>query len=385
MSCKPEALTACSDDCAAHGRAAVRKCEAGGLTPRQWLFYAPCMNEHNDSEGTSPVSEAPAGSGYFGPESAVSGGESDAQAQSLNMLAPVALAGVFVSIVLGCGGLVGTLLGYPVGWAVFSGPVVGLVSSAAAFIALRQILTSGGRLMGRFPALLALFVGLGITTLTGFTALAALLVASASKNLAPIVADVAIGAQQGWQTQALDDLSTAAKEDVDADRLAMFGSLLQRELGTVTGANAGFDIVVGSRNVIAESPGAQFVTQAELAELPRPVWLEFDRADGSSDRVIAYVAFDLFDREAELRDAEARSSEQQPTTDDDAESIDEEGDLAPGDGGEGGVRSFRDAREAAVIVSDIAVVVGPNRVVLLREAGPLSELSEKMGWEVVVE
>lgn len=324
-----------------------------------------------------------AGSGYFGPDDT----ETGTVEQRVSMLALFALLGVFASMILGCGGLIGTLAGLPVAWGVFVGPVVGLLSSACAFIALRVILTSGGRVMGRFPALLALFVGLGITTLTGFTAIAAGLTASASKNLAPIVSDVAIGSQAGRRTLALRNLSTAAQNELTQERLERFGELLQRELGVVTGASAEFDIVIGSRRVLQDSPGAYDITQAELADLPRPVWLRYTDGAGQPARVIAYVSVDLFDRESEL--AEASQAEDE-AADDAAEStngVDDSDASGDGDASEteldAEVRPFTQAREASVIVSDIAVIVSPNRAVLLRERGPAFKIAELIGWEIV--
>jgi hypothetical protein len=303
--------------------------------------------------------------------------------QRLSMLAVLALLGVFASIFLGIGGIVGTLMGWPVTWAVLVGPIMALVSSVAAFVSLRKILTSGGVLMGRFAATLALFVGLGITTLTGFAALAAMLTLSSSKNLAPIVEDAAIGAQDVRMTLATRGLSTAAKEDLSRERLALFGELLMRELGDVTGASADMSLLVEARNVMADSPYAEFVDPEAFAleDAPRPVWLEYTDAAGNPAKVIAYVSLDLFDREAELRAVEPRSERGAGG----GERSEEGDELAPGDGGEGGVRSYDDARVAAVIVSDIAVVVGPNRVVLLREDGPSSRIAELLGWDVVAE
>ncbi|MFU8827832.1 MAG: hypothetical protein ACNA8P_00170 [Phycisphaerales bacterium] len=238
---------------------------------------------------------------------------------------------VFAAIVIGCGSLLASSLG---GWntwvGVLIGPLIALNGCVLAFVALRSIERSSDQVVGRPLALIALFVGVGVTAIQGALVLLALVTLSASSTLAPVGAELVGYAQADRQRLARQVLSTEASATLSDDDLRVFAETVRQELGTVSGASASFRLIRDARGAMAEA-GALDGYNPDPADRPRPIYLNFGER-----RVLAYVYTDqdaLLDKQIRIR--------------------------------------------------DLFIYHEPGRVILLQEDGPGASFARAAGWTVV--
>lgn len=272
---------------------------------------------------SDPQTKEEAGTVPSGP-----GGDASARLSSAS-LASFGL--VVLALVIGCGSLATSIFA---GWNVWVGvlvaPLFALNGCILAFLSLRAIERSGGRLMGRPLALVSLFCGVGVTAIQGALVLLALVTLSASSTLAPIGAELV-----GYALADRDRLTRGLlAEDVserlsDAD-LERFASAVRDRLGPVTDSSAGFGLILDARRAFSEA-GPMEGYQPDAEELPRPVYLHFGER-----RVLAYV----FTDQRALQDKKIR-------------------------------------------IRDMLIMLGDGSVIVLAPGGPATDLANAAGWEIV--
>jgi hypothetical protein len=239
-------------------------------------------HDHHPDRAAAPAPDSP-----VQPEPAVAaatpGDEPDTVAFALSGL--IALVGAVLAIILGCGGIAGVVL-LP-DWTitlVLVAPVLALASAVLAGVTLVRIKNAGGELIGRTPAILGLFVGLGATALLGATVAAGLLTLAGSRQLAPVAADFARAAVTDQNAAAQQLLSEPVRRTIEQQRIDAFAEAVERELGVPVAGRAGPSLIGEARSVMASAPGAA-TARISPDRQPRPFWLEFDAspAAGSPD------------------------------------------------------------------------------------------------------
>ena len=238
---------------------------------------------------------------------------------------------VVLSVVIGCGSLVTSVLA---GWNVWVGvlvaPLLALNGCILAFLSLRGIERSGGELMGRPLALVALFCGVGVTAIQGALVLLALVTLSASSTLAPVGAEL-IGYAQGDQDRlARGLLGEAVSEAMTDEDLDAFARAVTDRLGAITDSSAGFGLILDARRACNDA-GPMEGYEPDADDLPRPIYLHF-----GEDRVLTYV---FIDQQA-LRDNKIR-------------------------------------------IRDMLLMLDDGTVIVLAPDGPATELADAAGWAIL--
>lgn len=207
---------------------------------------------------------------------------------------------VFGAILIGCGSLLGSILG---GWNSWMGvivaPLLALNGCIMAFLALKGIEKAGGQLIGRPLALCALFIGVGVTAIQGAMVLLALVTLSASSTLAPVGAEFVGYAQSDRIRLSRQLISSEVAGELSDEQITRFAKAIEQELGVVTGGSASFRLVRDARRAMADA-GSLDGYSVEAADQPRPVYLEF-----GDQRALAYIYLDhgaLQDKQIRIRD-----------------------------------------------------------------------------------
>ena len=223
-----------------------------------------------------------------------------AQAARLSGAALASILLVFGAIVVGCGSLATSIFGGWNSWVgVLIAPLLALNGCILAFLALRGIERQPEELLGRPLALIALFVGVGVTAIQGALVLLALVTLSASSRLAPVGAELVGSAQNGRPGLTRQVLNEDMARDLTDAQIASFAQAIDRQHGTVTGSGAGFGLILDARRVFSEA-GPMDGYDPDAADMPRPVYLRF-----GDERVLAYVWIDqqaLQDKKIRIRD-----------------------------------------------------------------------------------
>ncbi|MCR9216662.1 MAG: hypothetical protein ACFHWZ_04530 [Phycisphaerales bacterium] len=238
---------------------------------------------------------------------------------------------VVLAVVIGCGSLATSVFA---GWNVWVGvlvaPLFALNGCILAFLALKSIERSNGRVMGRPLALVALFCGVGVTAIQGALVLLALVTLSASSTLAPVGAELVGYAQADRDRLARGLLAEDVSESMSDADLDRFAATVRDRLGTVTDSSAGFSLILDARRVFSEA-GPMEGYQPDAENLPRPIYLHFgDR------RVLTYV----FTDQRALQDKKIR-------------------------------------------IRDMLLIADGGSVIVLAPDGPATELAGAAGWEIV--
>lgn len=238
---------------------------------------------------------------------------------------------VLGAIVIGCGSLATSIFAGWNSWiGVLVAPLLALNGCILAFMALRSIERDPEGLIGRPLALVALFVGVGVTAIQGALVLLALVTLSASARLAPVGAEMVGSAQNARPGLTRQVMSEDLGRSLSDEQIAAFADALRDRRGVVTGSGAGFGLILDARRVFAEV-GPMEGYDPDAADLPRPIYLRF-----GDERVLAYV---YTDPEA-LRDQKIR-------------------------------------------IRDMLVLLGPGEVAVLDPTGPAMDLADAAGWRVV--
>ncbi|MBL0926678.1 MAG: hypothetical protein IBJ11_03370 [Phycisphaerales bacterium] len=181
------------------------------------------------------------------------------------------------------------LLGFPAALAaIVVLPVLGLTAAVLGFTSLSIVRRSGGRVIGRVPALIGLFLGLTSAIIQGAFALSVLRVYFDLRNAAaPAVSRMVYAADRGDLSGLRATLSEKASADLTDARAAEFGAALRREAGTIAGAEVRLGTLI--RTFEAGRRAARSGSVQPLAEgvLPKPVEIVGDRAT-----LLAYVIVD---------------------------------------------------------------------------------------------
>jgi hypothetical protein len=237
---------------------------------------------------------------------------------------------VLGSILLGCGSLAGSIFAGWNSWVgVLAAPLLALNGCVLAFISLRSIERTP-HLLGRPLALVALFVGVGVTAIQGALVLLALVTLSASSTLAPVGAELVGSAQADRPGLTRQVLSEELAQTLSDEQIRAFGAVIREQRGKVTGSGAGFGLIIDARRVFAEA-GPLDGYDPEAAEMPRPIYLRF-----GDDRLLAYV----------YTDPEA-------------------------------------LRDQSIRIRDMVVLFGGGEVAVLAPDGPGSELAAAAGWRII--
>jgi len=248
-------------------------------------------------------------------------------------LSGTALASILLvlgAILLGCGSLAGSIFAGWNSWVgVLAAPLIALNGCVLAFISLRSI-EREPHLMGRPLALVALFVGVGITAIQGALVLLALVTLSGSSALAPVGAELVGSAQADRLGLSRQVLSQELAQSLSDEQIRAFGAVIREQRGRVTGSGAGFGLILDARRVFAEA-GPLDGYDPDVANMPRPIYLRF-----GDDRLLAYVY-----------------------TDPDA------------------------LRDQNIRIRDMVVLFGGGEVAVLAPDGPGSELAAAAGWRIV--
>jgi len=238
---------------------------------------------------------------------------------------------VFGAIVVGCGSLATSIFAGWNSWiGVLIAPLLALNGCILAFLSLRSIERQPEELLGRPLALIALFVGVGVTAIQGALVLLALVTLSASSRLAPVGAELVGSAQNGRPGLTRQVLSEDLAKDLTDVQISSFAQAIDRQHGTVTGSGAGFGLILDARRVFSEA-GPMDGYDPDAADMPRPIYLRFD-----DERVLAYVYTD----QQALQDKKIR-------------------------------------------IRDMVVLLGPGEVAVLAADGPGAELADAAGWRVM--
>jgi hypothetical protein len=208
-------------------------------------------------------------------------------------------------------------------------PLVGLVAILLGALALRSIARSSGT-EGRGFAVAGVIIGIAVLVIPGaFAVGVARTYLSAKQRVAPVVDAMLAEADAGNAERGLDALAEAV-EDVDADRLTRFLGAVEVEIGDLRGADVRLRTVFRLKEPFREAQRDGRLDETRtpsVASIPKPVRLE-----GDAGAVIAWV---LLDEDALARDQ--------------------------------------------VRLVDMLVVLEGGRGILLREAGPLSEVAAYLG------
>lgn len=249
----------------------------------------------------------------------------------LSSAALASLLLVLAAILIGCGSLLGSMFGGWNSWVgVLVAPLIALNGCVLAFVGLRSIERSSERLAGRPIALVALFLGVGVTAIQGALVLLALVTLSASSTLAPVGAELVGYAQADRQRLTRQVLSEDLSDDMSDEQIRAFASVVRDRLGTVSGSGAGFSLILDARRAFGDA-GAMEGYSPDAADMPRPIYLRF-----GDERVLAYVYTD----QAALQDQEIR-------------------------------------------VRDMVILLPEGGVIVLAPDGPGSQLAAAAGWTVV--
>lgn len=257
--------------------------------------------------------------------------QTEAQTARLSGRALGAFGLVVLAVVIGCGSLATSIFA---GWNVWVGvlvaPLFALNGCILAFLGLKAIERSGGRLMGRPLALAALFCGVGVTAIQGALVLLALVTLSASSTLAPVGAELIGYVQADRDRLARNLLADDVAEGMSEADLERFAQAIDGRLGTISNSGAGFGLILDARRAFSEA-GPMEGYQPEAEELPRPIYLYFD-----DRRVLAYVFIDQ--------------------------------------------RSLQDKK---IRIRDMLLLLGDGSAIALAPDGPAKELADAAGWEIV--
>ncbi len=238
---------------------------------------------------------------------------------------------VVLAVVIGCGSLATSVFA---GWNVWVGvlvaPLFALNGCILAFLALKAIERSNGRVMGRPLALVALFCGVGVTAIQGALVLLALVTLSASSTLAPVGAELVGYAQADRDRLARGLLAEDVSESMSDADLDRFAATVRDRLGTVTDSSAGFGLILDARRVFSDA-GPMEGYQPDADDLPRPIYLHFgDR------RVLTYVFTDQ-----------------------------------------------RAVQDKKIRIRDMLLIADGGSVIVFAPDGPATELAGAAGWEIV--
>ncbi len=206
-------------------------------------------------------------------------------------LGAIAGMGLVVFSVLACVVSIGAVLAGNLSMAavILPLPILGLTGATLGFLALRRIGRSKGTLIGRGPAVFALFVGLPSAIIQGAFALGPMRVWWDIRNtLAPAATTFAADLASGDANAARARMSVGASSALSDERLADFSTQLTATLGTPITAQATTWLFSEIRRLGARSPGTPAAPNPRPAgPPPRPVELV-----GPNARVLAYFFLD---------------------------------------------------------------------------------------------
>lgn len=148
------------------------------------------------------------------------------------------------------------------GWAaavVIGLPILGGSAVFLGWLALRDIRASGGRLTGRVPALVGMFLGLMSAVTQGSFGVGAMLVYSSfPHSLRPVVQRLFIAMDRAESAAAGSQLSPSTQAPTP-ERLDRVGAELHRRLGRCLGAEFDLSVVMDSRrfaSTLVPAPGS---------------------------------------------------------------------------------------------------------------------------------
>lgn len=156
-------------------------------------------------------------------------------------------------------------------------PVLGISAAVLGFVSLREIGKSEGRLKGRVPALIGLFLGLLSASIQGAAGIGGLRTYMDLKNnLAPAMGRLFIAMDRGEDSTAEMHLSKSTEMPTSQRRAALI-ALLRERFGASRGAI--FDVqTISDGRELAASGGSTPMDPTQV-DLPRTVRLVFDRGN----------------------------------------------------------------------------------------------------------
>jgi hypothetical protein len=194
-----------------------------------------------------------------------------AKAALAGILALASLSACVVSLLLV---LVGLIQAFVV---VMVLPVLGIAGAVLGYVSLREIGKSQGRLKGRVPALIGLFLGLLTASIQGAAGIGVLRTYMDAKNtLAPAMGRLFIAMDRGEESTAELHLSQSSETPGAAKRGAMIAAL-RAKFGACRGAT--FDLATISEGRALATAGGSTPTGPMQVDLPRTVRLVFERGE----------------------------------------------------------------------------------------------------------
>lgn len=187
------------------------------------------------------------------------------------MLALISLSACVISTLL-------VLLGWVQAFViVIALPVLGISAAVLGFVSLREIGKSQGRLKGRVPALIGLFLGLLSASIQGAAGIGGLRTYMDLKNnLAPAMGRLFIALDRSEESTAEMHLSKSTEMPTPQRRAALSG-LLREKFGASRGAVFDLQTISDGRQLAASS-GSTPVDPTQV-DIPRTVRLVFERGD----------------------------------------------------------------------------------------------------------
>lgn len=156
-------------------------------------------------------------------------------------------------------------------------PVLGLSGAAMGYLAMRDIRRSEGKLKGRVPALLGLFLGLLTASIQGAAGIGVLRTYMDAKNtLAPAMGRLFIAMDRGEDATAQLFLSQSS-DMPDAERRAAMIAALRERFGACRGASFDLNTIVEGRDLAAS--GSSKPIDPTQVDLPRTVRLVFEKGE----------------------------------------------------------------------------------------------------------
>ena len=155
-------------------------------------------------------------------------------------------------------------------------PLLGVSGAAMGYLAMRDIRKSEGKLKGRVPALVGLFLGLLTASIQGAAGIGVLRTYMDAKNtLAPAMGRLFIALDRGEDATAERFLSQSSDMPGAARRSAMIGALRAR-FGACRGASFDLGTIIEGRDLASGSAKPIDPTRVDL---PRTVRLVFEKGE----------------------------------------------------------------------------------------------------------
>ena len=192
----------------------------------------------------------------------------------------VAAAACALGSILACAGSVAAAVSGNSGVivVVFALPLLGLTATGLGLLGLREIKRGQGRITGRFPALIGVFLGLLSAVVQGAFGFGVLRTYMDNRNaLAPAVGRAFTELDQDQWKLASMGFTPEDQKGPSRERLESVVKQLHAELGACRGAEFDWSVFQESIAVASAVPKSTAAQAPMPADLPRPTRLVFER------------------------------------------------------------------------------------------------------------